>query len=616
MFVTHTVPARRGAATIVRANQKIKITNTHGNQVVDTWVFALPSTAIGTSSSRLEAPLYPAASAASSPAYSTAANRAAAGPEFMSMSHCRATLLKLIPSVGDTLVSQKRAPLVKLIEDTSPGIHDTLIAACDRWSHDGREAKRSRILGLLGLPDRTQILHNLRRIEITVSIDEFTAFKADSSERRRVQIDYFLEVIKLHAEDRNKRSLFQPLEIHLVSLQDLSGSSHRTYTYHDISPSADQTQFDEHITTLERLVDITDIQEAKFTGLPEWFAICLTMRIRGKGRDHIDEEVTKKQATGLREKLSEKLLPEILRRVCEYALPQGLKFSFQGGGSSWDLYVQEGSRPCIKVARGAAPENHIANKHSEARAVFFHGNAFILTIGSMAHRPVSLKSSLIFGPLGLPHRLQLLRDLRQIELDIVIDEHEDETWGFRRQQARIQHFVDIIQQHAEDKDKNKKSLLQRLQIRITLRPYLRWHSKDPVSWESVINRASALEPLTSISGIDEIGFFSLSHSAGEQSWRWFGQCLALRMLGEGGELKKVEWSPRTSKRRGNPGETRKSERAKAAGEKKETVVVTKTTKKTDDPTFDCSWVEFARRIRNGIDVPISAERYFPHRRTT
>ncbi|KAJ4985904.1 hypothetical protein SVAN01_08593 [Stagonosporopsis vannaccii] len=135
MSSTHTIFARRGAATIVRASQKIKIVNTHGNQVVDTWVLALPSFSIGTASTRLEAPLYPAAFAASSSEYSTAANRAAAAPEVMSMSHCRAKLLKLIPSVGDILVSQKRTPLVQLIEDTSPGVHDTLIAACDRWRY-------------------------------------------------------------------------------------------------------------------------------------------------------------------------------------------------------------------------------------------------------------------------------------------------------------------------------------------------------------------------------------------------------------------------------------------------------------------------------------------------
>jgi uncharacterized protein YcgI (DUF1989 family) len=43
--------------------------------------------------------------------------------------------LKLTPEVGDVLVSQKRAPLVKMVEDTSLGVHDTLIAACDRWRY-------------------------------------------------------------------------------------------------------------------------------------------------------------------------------------------------------------------------------------------------------------------------------------------------------------------------------------------------------------------------------------------------------------------------------------------------------------------------------------------------
>jgi uncharacterized protein YcgI (DUF1989 family) len=55
----------------------------------------------------------------------------------MSMCHCRASLLKITPAVGDVMVSQKRAPMVKLVEDTSPGVHDTLIAACDRWRYSG-----------------------------------------------------------------------------------------------------------------------------------------------------------------------------------------------------------------------------------------------------------------------------------------------------------------------------------------------------------------------------------------------------------------------------------------------------------------------------------------------
>jgi len=128
---TQTVPARRGAATIVRAHQKLKIINTHGNQVVDTWAIALPSTSL----SKAEAPLYPNATSTSPSQYSSAANAAASAPEYMSMCHCRASLLKITPAVGDVMVSQKRHPMVKLLEDTSPGVHDTLIAACDRWRY-------------------------------------------------------------------------------------------------------------------------------------------------------------------------------------------------------------------------------------------------------------------------------------------------------------------------------------------------------------------------------------------------------------------------------------------------------------------------------------------------
>jgi len=123
------IPARRGAATILHAGQSIKIINTSGHQVIDTWAFALPSTSLPTA----DAPIFPAALSATASSYSVAANTAAAAPEFMSMSHTRASLLKLTPELGDTLRSQKRAPMLTVVKDTSPGVHATLIAACDRW---------------------------------------------------------------------------------------------------------------------------------------------------------------------------------------------------------------------------------------------------------------------------------------------------------------------------------------------------------------------------------------------------------------------------------------------------------------------------------------------------
>jgi hypothetical protein len=98
------VPARRGKAASMKAGQTIKIINTHGTQVLDTWAF-----------------------------------RSDDLREFMSMEHTRPQIGKIIPIVGDALRSNKRAPMLTWLEDTSPGIHDTLVAACDvhRYRHFG-----------------------------------------------------------------------------------------------------------------------------------------------------------------------------------------------------------------------------------------------------------------------------------------------------------------------------------------------------------------------------------------------------------------------------------------------------------------------------------------------
>ncbi len=47
-------------------------------------------------------------------------------------------LKRLIPRVGDPLYSSDRRPLLTLVADTSPGIHDTLMASCDAAIKWGR----------------------------------------------------------------------------------------------------------------------------------------------------------------------------------------------------------------------------------------------------------------------------------------------------------------------------------------------------------------------------------------------------------------------------------------------------------------------------------------------
>jgi hypothetical protein len=105
-----TIPARRGAAARVAKGQRVTVINTHGAQVVDTWAFAASDVA-----------------------------------EWMSMECSRAWFLKLRASVGDTFLTNQRRPILSLVEDTSGGAHDTLMAACD--------APRYRLLGVEGHHD-------------------------------------------------------------------------------------------------------------------------------------------------------------------------------------------------------------------------------------------------------------------------------------------------------------------------------------------------------------------------------------------------------------------------------------------------------------------------------
>jgi uncharacterized protein YcgI (DUF1989 family) len=98
--VTGTIPAKEGRGVFLRRGQILTVINTHGSQVVDTW------------------------------AYSSTDVR-----EYMSMEHSRASMLKVTPGVGDALVTNRRRPILRVVEDTSPGVHDTLIAACDRYRY-------------------------------------------------------------------------------------------------------------------------------------------------------------------------------------------------------------------------------------------------------------------------------------------------------------------------------------------------------------------------------------------------------------------------------------------------------------------------------------------------
>lgn len=50
------------------------------------------------------------------------------------MEHTRAGILRLIPQAGDKLLTNKRRPILTVMEDTC-GVHDLLIAACDIYRY-------------------------------------------------------------------------------------------------------------------------------------------------------------------------------------------------------------------------------------------------------------------------------------------------------------------------------------------------------------------------------------------------------------------------------------------------------------------------------------------------
>ena len=95
-----TIPARRGKAVRLEAGQSLKIVNTHGTQVLDTWA------------------LCPDASD---------------GLEYLSMEHSRSYISRIVPRAGDALVSNRYRPILVFAEDRSPGVHDTLMCSCSQF---------------------------------------------------------------------------------------------------------------------------------------------------------------------------------------------------------------------------------------------------------------------------------------------------------------------------------------------------------------------------------------------------------------------------------------------------------------------------------------------------
>ena len=90
------IPPRCGVAVRLREGQVLSVENTHGTQVCDFWAYLAGDMG-----------------------------------QFLSMSHSRTWLQSVSPKIGDVLVTNRRQPLLEIINDTSPGVHDTIMSCCD-----------------------------------------------------------------------------------------------------------------------------------------------------------------------------------------------------------------------------------------------------------------------------------------------------------------------------------------------------------------------------------------------------------------------------------------------------------------------------------------------------
>ena len=116
MSETLRVPAGEGRAALLGEGQYFRVVDVAGGQVGDLFAFT------------------------------------AADPgEFASASHTRVAIGKLFPRPGDPVLTNRRRPILSVLEDTSPGWHDMLYAACDpaRYASLGAPASHRSCAGNL-----------------------------------------------------------------------------------------------------------------------------------------------------------------------------------------------------------------------------------------------------------------------------------------------------------------------------------------------------------------------------------------------------------------------------------------------------------------------------------
>lgn len=113
------IPAREGRGVKVDAGTRFRVIDTDGGQVGDLFAFCADDIS-----------------------------------EYHSAQHTRVINQRLFPRPGESFYTNRRRPILYFEEDTSPGIHDMLIAACD--------PQRYKLLGVEGHHNSCQ--ENLQKV--------------------------------------------------------------------------------------------------------------------------------------------------------------------------------------------------------------------------------------------------------------------------------------------------------------------------------------------------------------------------------------------------------------------------------------------------------------------
>jgi len=194
----------------VHKGQMAEIVTPEGPQVADTWAFALPDL-----------------------------------DEFLSTEHTRSCLDRLTPGVGEAFYSNRRRPILTIVEDTSPGCHDLLLSACDvgRYTllgHQGYHANcidnldsALREMGLAA-PETPSPVNVFEKVSIDADGKlhiEPPLAKPGESLTLRAEMDLVLvvsacpmDIVLTNGSDRRPK----PIDVSIVSANESTGSSVNT----------------------------------------------------------------------------------------------------------------------------------------------------------------------------------------------------------------------------------------------------------------------------------------------------------------------------------------------------------------------------------------------------